>query len=107
MTVSTEQVSRDVVVASAAGLHARPAAVVVQAAAGLDVPVMIAKGELGPVRAASILRLLSLHAEQGETVTVSATGPGALEAVEHIVELIGRELDDFDDETGSDADEAP
>lgn len=102
MTVRPDQtVSRDVVVASAAGLHARPAAIVVQAAADLGVPVMISKGDVGPVRAASILRVLGLQAAQGETVTVSASGPEALAAVEQIAALIGRELDDLDAEGAS------
>jgi len=96
MSQATEQdqVTREVIVGSAAGLHARPAAIVVQAAGELDTVVKIAKGERGPVNARSILRVLSLRAEKGDTVVISAEGTGARAAVDHIADLVSRELDD-------------
>src|SRR6266508_3292014 len=59
---------RRVVVGSKVGLHARPAALFVQAAAKQPVKVTIAKGNRPPVDARSILAVLSLDARGGEEV---------------------------------------
>lgn len=80
-------VERDVVIASRVGLHARPAAAVAKAAADLPVVVRIAKGG-DPVDARSLLSLISLGAEQGDTVTLSAEGDGAAEAVDRLAALL-------------------
>lgn len=86
-------VETQVTVGSKVGLHARPAAAVAKAAAALDVPVMIASTG-APVPAASLLSLLSLGAEQGDTVTLTASGEGAAEAVATLAALIASDLDE-------------
>ena len=68
---------RSAVVASKVGLHARPAAVFVRAVADSGVPVTIAKGGGEPVDAASILGVMTLGAEHGDEVTLTAEGDGA------------------------------
>ena len=66
--------SRQVVVGSSVGLHARPASLFVQAAAKAPVPVFIAKQGGEPVDARSILSVLGLDARGGDTVVLTADG---------------------------------
>ncbi len=84
---------REVVVASSVGLHARPATLFTQAAAGTGVPVTIAKGSDEPVNAASILAVLGLGVSHGETVVLRAEGDGADLALDSLVELLSQDLD--------------
>jgi phosphocarrier protein HPr len=85
---------RTVTVASAVGLHARPAALFAQRAAGLSVAVTLTSGSGRSVNAASILGVLSLGIEHGETVTLSAEGDGAEEAVDMLAETLATDLDE-------------
>ena len=92
--MSTETtVEEQVTVASKVGLHARPAAAVVKAANELSTVVRIGKDGRA-VDARSMLSLLSLGAEHGDTVTVSAEGPDAAEAVAAMVALLASNLDE-------------
>ncbi|MEO3792273.1 HPr family phosphocarrier protein [Nonomuraea sp. B10E15] len=83
---------RTVAVASASGLHARPAKLFVQAAAKLGVPVTVRLGEKS-VPARSMLGVLSLGAVRGSEVTLEAEGPGAEEALDSLAALLSRDLD--------------
>ncbi|MFC4007160.1 HPr family phosphocarrier protein [Nonomuraea purpurea] len=83
---------RTVAVASASGLHARPAKLFVQAAARLEVPVTVRLGEKA-VPAKSMLGVLSLGAVRGTEVTLEADGPGAEDALDTLVALLSRDLD--------------
>lgn len=87
-------VTRSATVASTSGLHARPATLVSQAAAAAGVPLTIAVAGGDPVDASSMLMLMTLGAEHGAEVVVSAEGEGAQEAVDRLVELIETDLDD-------------
>ncbi|SDQ10252.1 HPr family phosphocarrier protein [Actinopolyspora saharensis] len=84
---------RHVTVASKVGLHARPAAMLAKAAAAQSVKVTIRKQETEPVEAASILGLMTLGAAHGDEVVLAADGEGAEDALDHIAELVGSELD--------------
>jgi PTS hybrid protein len=64
------------------GLHARPAAALVRAAARLPVRLTINGAD-----AASLLQVLALGLRQGATARLEATGPGAREAVDRIAAL--------------------
>ena len=79
---------RRVVIGSKVGLHARPAALFVQAAAAAPVPVTIAKDGGEPVNARSILSVLALDARGGDEVVLAAEGEGADEALEQLVALL-------------------
>ncbi|GAA3659007.1 hypothetical protein GCM10022224_023040 [Nonomuraea antimicrobica] len=83
---------RTVVVASASGLHARPAKLFVQAAVRTGVAVTIRAGERA-VPAKSMLGVLSLGVVQGTEVTLEADGPGADEALDALAALLARDLD--------------
>ncbi|MEV0665448.1 HPr family phosphocarrier protein [Actinomadura luteofluorescens] len=84
---------RNVVVAAAQGLHARPAQLFVQAAARQPVPVSVRIGDGAPVLASSILGVLSLGVRHGTEVTLSAEGDGAAGALEELAGLLARDLD--------------
>ena len=64
---------RTLVVASAHGLHARPAALFVKSVTESGCAVQLQKGERS-VNAASILGVVSLGIEHGDEVTLSVTG---------------------------------
>jgi phosphocarrier protein HPr len=84
---------RRVVVGSKVGLHARPAAMFVQAAAKQPVRVTIAKAGGDPVDARSILSVLALDARGGDEVVLAADGDGADQALDELADLVGRDLD--------------
>lgn len=88
--------SRDVVIGARIGLHGRPAAMVVKAAASQPVRVLISKGGGKAVDAASILAVLGLGARGGDTVTIQADGDGAEDALEVLAALLVRDLDAVD-----------
>ncbi len=76
-----------VVITNMRGLHARSSAKFVGLAATLDVPVMVAKDE-NSVVGTSIMGLMMLGAAKGDTITISAEGPGAAESVRAMVALV-------------------
>jgi phosphocarrier protein HPr len=86
-------IERRAVIGSAVGLHARPAALFVQAAAEAPVAVTIAKAGGEPVDARSILFVLTLGAAHGDEVVLRAEGEGAEQALESLVALLERDLD--------------
>ncbi len=84
---------RRAVVGSKVGLHARPAALFVRAAAKLPVKVTIAKDGKDPVDAASILAVLTLDVRGGEEVVLAAQGDGAEQALDDLVTLVETDHD--------------
>jgi phosphocarrier protein HPr len=85
--------SKTVTVGSAVGLHARPAAIVADAAAEYDDEILLTlvgdeDGE--EADAASSLMIMALGAEKGDQVTVTSDNA---EAVEKIAALIETDLD--------------
>jgi phosphocarrier protein len=92
-TKELQMATREVSIASSVGLHARPASLFVQAATATGLPVTIAKEGGNPVDARSILMVMALGAKHGETVTLTAEGDGAEEALDSLVALLARDLD--------------
>lgn len=84
---------RCVTVGSSVGLHARPAALFVQAAAKAPVPVFIAKGDGEPVDARSILSVLGLDARGGDTVVLSAEGDSAGPVLDDLAAVVAANHD--------------
>ena len=84
---------RTVTIASSVGLHARPAALFVQAATATGLPVTIGRPGESPVDARSILGVMALGAKNNEEVVLAAEGDGAEEALDGLVELLSRDLD--------------
>lgn len=72
------------------GLHARPAARLVRALAGLDARVRIARAGAGrePVPADSLNRIALLDVARGDEILVSAAGPEAQKALAAVREIV-------------------
>ncbi|MGS2619982.1 HPr family phosphocarrier protein [Micromonospora sp. LZ34] len=85
---------RRVTVASKAGLHARPAARLAEAAAAQATPVTISRDGVHKVDATSVLGLMTLGAGFGDEVVLTAQGEGADDALDALVVLLTSELDD-------------
>lgn len=85
--------TRVVAVASAVGLHARPASIFARAAAQQPTAVTIALDGGAPVDAASILSVMSLGAGHGDVVTLEADGDGAEESLDALAALLAQDLD--------------
>jgi len=79
-----------VVVGSAIGLHARPAAIIAEAVvnAGVEVTLAVDGGE--PVDAGSALMIMTLGAANGAQVTVASEDAAALAT---IADLVTQDLD--------------
>ena len=84
---------RTVTIASSVGLHARPAALFVQAATATGLPIQIGRTDEEQVDARSILGVMALGAKHGEEVTLTADGDGAESALDELVALLSRDLD--------------
>ena len=82
--------SNTVPVGSAIGLHARPAALIAQAATELGVPVTLSANGEEPVDAGSALMIMTLGAGHGDLVTVESDDEAALA---RITELVAADLD--------------
>ena len=85
--------SKKVIVGSAVGLHARPAAIISEAAGEYDDEILIglvADPDEEPADASSSLLIMALGAEKGTEVEVSSDDA---EAVEKIAGLIEQDLD--------------
>lgn len=85
--------TRQVAVASAVGLHARPASLFTRAVQGHGIPVTIAKEGGAPVDATSLLMVMGLGVKNGETVELSSDADGADAVLDDLVALLSRDLD--------------
>ncbi|MFC9937146.1 HPr family phosphocarrier protein [Nocardiopsis alba] len=84
---------RTVVIGSLLGLHARPAALFVQAVNETGLPVMISHEGHEAVDARSVLAVISLGVSHGQTVTLTCDDENADGALDGLVEMLGKELD--------------
>ena len=78
--------SKTVTVGSSVGLHARPAAIISEAAGDLDVEVTLAVPGEEPVDASSSLLIMTLGAACGDQVEVASEDQAALDAIAALVE---------------------
>jgi phosphocarrier protein HPr len=78
--------SKTVNVGSAVGLHARPAALIAEAAAELDHEVTLAVPGGEPVDASSALLIMTLGSTQGDPIEVSSDDQAALDKIAALVE---------------------
>ncbi|NYJ75377.1 MULTISPECIES: HPr family phosphocarrier protein [Allobranchiibius] len=85
--------SRTATIASSVGLHARPAALFVQAAGATGADVTIARPGEEPVDATSILGVMALGAKHGEDVELTVTGDDPDAALDSLVDLLSQDLD--------------
>ncbi len=80
-------VVREVEIVNKKGLHARASAKFVQCAEQFDADITVSRGHES-VGGTSIMGLMMLSAAPGVTITVSATGNQAAEAVEALCALV-------------------
>ena len=80
-------ISREVVVKSSVGLHARPATFFIQKANSYKSSIWVEKDDRS-VNAKSLLGVLSLGIVNGMTITLVADGPDEREALDGLKELI-------------------
>jgi phosphocarrier protein len=78
--------SKTVIVGSAQGLHARPAAVISEAVVSAGVPVEIAVEGGEPVDAGSTMMLMTLGTTRGSTVIITADDEAVLAQIAGLVE---------------------
>jgi len=82
-----ESVEKKLVIKNKLGLHARPAALFVQAASKFDCDIYVRKGKQ-KVNGKSIMGLMMLAAGQGTSLTIEANGPDAKNAIFEIEKLV-------------------
>jgi len=83
--------TRHVVVQRPAGLHARPSLVVAQTVQRSQSHVTVHSGQ-EQADAGSVLQLLSLGAEQGRKLTLTANGPDAEQVLDELVQLFANDF---------------
>jgi phosphocarrier protein HPr len=91
---------RTVTVASSHGLHARPAALFVKAAAEQAVAVRIALPGGRAADARSILAVLALNVGPGAQVVLEADGDGADQALDNLAGLLATNSDEEAESAG-------
>ena len=74
------------------GIHARPAALLVQAAAKFTSEITLEKDGLA-INGKSIMGVMMLAAEVDSVITVRVEGEDARDALDHIVEMIELKFD--------------
>lgn len=90
---SDSAVSKDMVVQNQLGLHARPASMFVKTATKFASEIMVEK-EGESVNGKSIMGLMMLAAGHGTTLTVTAEGSDASNALNELEELINRNFEE-------------
>ena len=78
--------SKTVIVGSAVGLHARPAAIISEAVVNAAVPVTLSLDGGDPVDAGSALMIMTLGAGNGSSVTVTADDDAVVDSIASLVE---------------------
>lgn len=91
--------TREAVIGSAVGLHARPASRFVQEAQALGLPIEVAVPGRPPADARSLLSVLALGVAHGETVTLAVDAAPddaerAAEALDRLTALLAAADDD-------------
>ncbi len=87
------KIETDIIVTNRIGLHARPARLLVQTAARFQSQILVRCG-WKTANAKSILSILKLGAVQGNTLTLSAEGQDAQEALQALIQLAQRKFDE-------------
>lgn len=89
--------ARTVIVSNPLGIHARPAALVVQAASRFKAEIFLSKGDVRAVNGKSIMGVMMLAAGPGSEITIEAEGEDAEVAVETLAELLASNFENFEE----------
>jgi dihydroxyacetone kinase phosphotransfer subunit len=106
-TITRPAIVAEATVVNRDGIHARPAALIVDALASFDAQVTIATERSAPVSARSPTALMSLGTRAGDVLRIEADGAGAAAAVDRILALVRDgfgELVDSDKSSARDGD---
>ncbi len=87
-------ITRSVVIQNSLGIHARPAALLVQEAGRFQAVIYLSKGDVKRINAKSIMGVMMLAAERGAEVTVETDGVDEQEALDALTELLARNFED-------------
>jgi len=87
-------ISKDYIITSAEGIHARPATALVKLTKNYKSVISIKKGEK-IVKLNSLLNILSLAAKGGETISIIAEGEDETAAIEAIDQFFNEHLKDL------------
>ena len=87
-------ISKDYIIASAEGIHARPATALVKLTKNYKSVISIRKGDR-TVKLNSLLNILSLAAKGGETISIIAEGEDEVAAMEAIDQFFNEHLKDL------------
>ena len=87
-------IQKTVVVTNRLGIHARPAALLVQGASRFKADVFLSKGEVQRINGKSIMGVMMLAAEQGAEILIETEGEDATEAAEALGALFGSNFED-------------
>ena len=90
MNAPTDTAFAEVVITNPQGLHARPAAVMVEQLKSFDAKVRVEAGDK-TANTASILSVLALGAGPGDVARVYSEGPQAEAALEAVVAILTEE----------------
>jgi phosphocarrier protein HPr len=85
-------IERLITIKNKSGLHARPAAIIVQKANEYRSDIFFEKGD-DRVNAKSIMGVMMLAAAEGSTLKIVASGEDEKEALEHISRLLESDID--------------
>ncbi|MFP4209749.1 MAG: HPr family phosphocarrier protein [Alkalispirochaeta sp.] len=86
-------IEKDVVVKNRAGIHARPAALIVQTASQFSSQIEF-KNDHETINAKSIMGIITLGASYNSTITISADGEDEEQAVDRLVELFEKRFEE-------------
>jgi phosphocarrier protein len=81
------EVSQEVLISNKRGLHARASAKFVTLASGLLADIIVSK-DGNHVTGTSIMGLMMLGAAKGDSITIKATGPEAVDSLGKLVTLV-------------------
>lgn len=87
-------ISKSFVMNCKEGFHLRPSQVLMEAATKFQSDIMLKKSEDEEADAKSILGLMSLGIEAGETVTVVVNGPDEKEAMDTVEKLFSNNFNE-------------
>ena len=84
-----KSITRDFVVSNPLGIHARPASLFVQTAAGFDAEISVANLDSGSIAdGRSVMSMLMLSAPKGARIRLDISGQDAEAAMEALSKLI-------------------
>ena len=87
-------IDKTVIVANPLGIHARPAALIVQEAARFAAEIWLSKGDVARINGKSIMGVMMLAAESGAEVTITVDGEDEVEALEKMAALMQNNFED-------------